>query len=160
MAAPSQLIDGFLNAPSAIRCAVSGMSREQLLARPIAGRWSTLEVVCHLADSEQAWCHRLKRTIAEDKPLLIGYDESRFTAALGYHARELSDELGAIEQMRRQLGPILKALPESAFERQAIHNERGLVTLGEMLVLETEHIHHHVSHIVAKRRALGLSDAT
>ena len=44
--------------------------REALKARPVPGKWSTLEVVCHLVDSEQAWCHRMKRVIAEDNPLL------------------------------------------------------------------------------------------
>jgi hypothetical protein len=28
------------------------MTREQLLARPVPGKWSTQEVVCHLADYE------------------------------------------------------------------------------------------------------------
>ena len=73
----STKIDAYQAGVSALRDAVKGMSREQLIAKPIAGRWSTLEVVCHLVDSEVAWTHRMKRVIAEDKPLLIGYDETR-----------------------------------------------------------------------------------
>jgi hypothetical protein len=79
------LIESYLSGVTLLRQAVAGMSREQLMARPVSGRWSTLEVVCHLADSEQAWAHRLKRVIAEDRPLLIGYDEARFSATLAYH---------------------------------------------------------------------------
>lgn len=51
------------------------------MTRPITGNWRTLEVVCHLVDSEQAWSHRMKCVIAEEKPLLIGYVESAFTAS-------------------------------------------------------------------------------
>jgi len=151
-------IDAYLEGPSNLRRAVAGMSRDQLLARPVAGRWSTLEVVCHLTDSEQAWCHRMKRVIAEDSPLLIGYDESRFTAALDYHASDVASELDLIEAMRRQLAGVLRRLPDAAWSRVGVHNERGLVRLDEMLTIETEHIAHHIGHIMQKRQALGLRD--
>ena len=83
------------------------MTAEQLRARPVPGKWSTLEVVCHLVDSEQAYCHRMKRVIAETRPLLIGYDETRFAATLGYHDRDLEQELTLLDQMRQQMARIL-----------------------------------------------------
>jgi uncharacterized damage-inducible protein DinB len=154
----SDQIDAYLAGPSNLRLAVAGMSRDQLLARPVAGRWSSLEVVCHLTDSEQAWCHRMKRVIAEDRPLLIGYDESKFTASLDYHASDVASELALIEAMRRQLAGVLRRLPDAAWSRAGVHNERGLIRLDEMLTIETEHIAHHIGHILQKRRALGLPD--
>ena len=96
----SQLIHAYLDGPVQLRRVVSDLTAQQLQARPVAGRWSTLEVVCHLVDSEQAWCHRMKRVIAEDQPLIIGYDESRFTSALEYDQRELQEELMLLENMR------------------------------------------------------------
>jgi hypothetical protein len=48
------------------------MSQEQLIARPIPGKWSTLEVVCHLADFEIVFADRIKRVIAENEPALFG----------------------------------------------------------------------------------------
>jgi uncharacterized damage-inducible protein DinB len=155
---PERSIDLFLSAPVALRRSVADMTREQLLARPVPGKWSTLEVVCHLVDSDQAWCHRLKRVIAEEKPLLIGYDESHFTKNLFYQERDLEEELALLEAMRRQMAQILRSVPEPAWHRTGIHNERGLVTLAEMLDLETEHVAHHVRTIVEKRRALGLPE--
>lgn len=110
-------------------------------------------MVCHLVDSEQAWCHRMKRVIAEDKPLLIGYDESRFTAALGYHQHDLKSELALLEGMRLQMVLILRGLPESAWVRTGVHSERGLITLEEMLEAEVDHVYHHIRHIIEKRRA-------
>jgi uncharacterized damage-inducible protein DinB len=155
---PDRAIDRFVSAPVSLRRAVADMSREQLLARPIAGKWSTLEVVCHLVDSDQAWCHRMKRVIAEEKPLLIGYDETRLTQALFYQERDLEEELAMLEAMRRQMGQILRSVPEPAWDRTGVHNERGLVTLAEMLEIETEHVAHHVRQIAEKRRALGLPE--
>jgi len=150
------LITAYLNGPVQLRRVVMDLSQQQLQARPVPGKWSTLEVVCHLVDSEQAWCHRMKRVIAEEKPLLIGYDESRFTAALLYHEQKLEEELALLEGTRRQMARILKCLPESAWARTCIHSERGLMTLEEMVQAEVEHIPHHIRHINEKRKTLGL----
>lgn len=150
------LIDAYLESLPRLRRAVSGMSAEQLRARPVPGKWSTLEVVCHLVDSEQAWCHRMKRAIVEDRPLLIGYDETRFTAGLPYHEADLEQELALLEAMRNQMTRILRGLPEAAWSRTGVHNERGLMTLEEMLRAEAEHVPHHLGHINEKRKALGV----
>jgi hypothetical protein len=153
----SELIDAYLAGSQTLRQSVTGMSREQLQARPVPGKWSTMEVVCHLADSDQAWIHRMKRVIAEDRPLLIGYDESRFAAGLACHERVLEEELAILEQSRRQMARILHTLPADAWKRTGIHSERGLITLEQMLVIENDHIPHHVKFILEKRRILGLS---
>jgi len=155
---PAQRIDAYLDSLARLRLVVADLTPEQLRARPVQGKWSTLEVVCHLVDSEQAWCHRMKRVIVEDRPLLIGYDESRFTATLPYHQGDLEEELTLLEVMRRQMARILRGLPEAAWSRSAIHNERGLMTLEQMLQAEVEHIPHHITHIIEKRKSLGLPD--
>jgi DinB superfamily len=149
-------IEAYLSGPELVRRSVAGMSREQLLARPVTGKWSTLEVVCHLVDSEQAWVHRMKRVIAEDRPLLIGYDEARFSAALGYQERDLEEELALLDGMRSQMGRILRALAGPVWSRTGVHTERGLITLEQMVAIEADHIPHHVKFIHDKRRALGL----
>lgn len=151
------LIEDYLASLPRLRRAVAGMTPDQLRARPVAGRWSTLEVVCHLVDSEQAWCHRMKRVIAEDRPLLIGYDETRFTAGLPYHENDIEEELTLLEGMRRQMARTLRTLPESAWSRTGVHSERGLITLEEMLRAEVEHVPHHIGTIEEKRKALGLA---
>ncbi|MGP0067218.1 MAG: DinB family protein [Isosphaeraceae bacterium] len=155
---PSELIDAFLDSLPRLRRAVADLSPDQLRARPVSGKWSTLEVVCHLVDSDQAWCHRMKRVIAEERPLLIGYDETRFTASLPYQESDLNETLALMEGMRRQMARTLRALPEAAWSRTGVHSERGLVTLAEMLRLEAEHVPHHIVHILEKRRAMGLPD--
>ena len=47
---PNELADQYLAGAAQLRAAVAGMTREQLVARPVAGKWSTLEVVCHVSD--------------------------------------------------------------------------------------------------------------
>ena len=152
----NELIDNYLAGPRTLRQAVAGMTAEQARSRPVAGKWSTLEVVCHLADFEPIMADRMKRVIAEERPQLIGADEQRFAAALAYEQRDLEEELTLIERTRSQMARILRTLPPEALRRVGVHNERGPRTLEELLTTATNHIPHHVRFIAEKRRALGL----
>lgn len=157
MSALKPLIDNYLAGVQALKQAVAGMSREQLLARPVAGKWSTLEVVCHLADFDPLLVDRMKRMIALDKPTFLGADENRFAATLAYHERDVAEELGIIELTRKQFARILKTHSDDVLQRVGVHSERGPKTLAEMLAMATNHIVHHVKFIAEKRKALGLA---
>ena len=152
----ASLITDYLQGPQVLREAIRGMTREQLLARPVAGKWSTQEVVCHLADFDPIIADRMKRVIAEEKPSLLGANENAFAAKLFYEDRDVEQELAIIEQTRRQMGRILKKLPLEAFQRTGIHNERGELTLRKLLEIGIRHILHHVEFIKEKRKALGV----
>jgi uncharacterized damage-inducible protein DinB len=156
MAKLSEMIDPYLAGVQTLRAAVAGLSRDQLTARPVPGKWSTLEVVCHLADFEPVMADRMKRVIAEDRPTLQGADEKRFAAALAYHQREVEEELAIVEKTRRQLARILRTLPDEVLARVGVHSERGPLSLEQLLSNATNHITHHVRFIHEKRRALGL----
>jgi uncharacterized damage-inducible protein DinB len=153
----TQLLADYIDGPRQLRAAVQGLNREQLLARPIAGQWSTLEVVCHLADFEPIFAERMKRILAEEQPLLRGADENCFAAALVYHERNLEEELAIVENTRAQMARILRTLPLEALQRVGIHSERGPLTLEQILSGAIRHIPHHVQFIRGKRQALGLS---
>jgi uncharacterized damage-inducible protein DinB len=156
MSALQSLIEQYVAAPADLRAAVAGMSRDQIVARPVAGKLSTLEVVCHLGDFEPIYADRIKRIIAEEKPTLVGADENRFLAALAYHDRDLDEELAIIERTRSQMARILRTLPDSALARVGVHNERGPLTLEQLLGYAINHLPHHVRFIHDKRLALGL----
>jgi len=157
MASLTALLDDFLAGPAVLRKAVAGMTREQVRARPVSGKWSTLEVVCHLADFDPILADRMKRIIALERPPLIGADENRFAAALAYHDRDLEEELVIIERTRSQLARILRTVPDEALGRVGVHSERGPLTLEQMLAMAIRHIPHHVKFIEEKRKALGLA---
>jgi uncharacterized damage-inducible protein DinB len=150
------LIDSYLAGPRTLRQAVAGMSAEQARARPVPGKWSTLELVCHLADFEPILASRMKCVIAEDRPQLVAADENRFAAALAYHDRDLEEELILIEHTRAQMARILRTLSDDALGRVGVHSERGPLTLEQLLAGTTNHILHHVRFLADKRKALGL----
>src|SRR4029450_5253877 len=96
----AKLIERYASGPRLVREAAAGMSAAQATARPVAGKWSTLEVVAHLADFEIIGVDRLTAVIAEDDPMIPGRDEQRYAARLAYPQRDLEEELRLIETCR------------------------------------------------------------
>ena len=151
-------LDEYASGPRLLRNTVARMTREPLVARPVPGKWSTLEVICHLADFEIVGADRIKRVIAENEPTMLGGDQNRFAARLAYHERDAEEELALIEQIRKQVSRILRTLKPEDFQRRGIHSEAGPMTLAALVERMTGHIQHHVRFIEEKRRAMGLAE--
>jgi uncharacterized damage-inducible protein DinB len=152
----ASLIDLYAAGPAQLSQAVAGMSREQLLARPVAGKWSTLELVAHIADFEPVYVDRMKRIIAQEDPTLFGGDPDLFASRLAYHDRDVNEELALIAACRTHMARILRTLPEATFQRRGIHSENGPITLEKILTNIANHIPHHVPFVQEKRQALGV----
>jgi uncharacterized damage-inducible protein DinB len=156
MASVAELVENYVAGPRTLRQAVTGLTREQLTDRPVPGKWSILELVCHIADFEPVYAERMKRVIALEKPTFLGADENLFAAKLAYHDRDVEEELKIIETTRSQMGRILRTLPQTALERVGNHDERGPRTLENLITTITNHIPHHLKFVAEKRKALGL----
>lgn len=149
-----KLLDRYAAGPKLLRDAVAGMTDEQLKARPVPGRWSTLEVVCHLADSDGVYAERMKRVIVEDEPTLRSMDPDGWLLRLTYHQRNVEEELRLIEVSRSQMGRILRSLSPADFQRQGRHSDDGPLSLENVLERVTNHIPHHLPFIREKRAEL------
>ncbi|MCE9561122.1 MAG: DinB family protein [Planctomycetes bacterium] len=157
MPTPTELADQYLAGTVALRKAVAGMTREQLVVRPIAGKWSTLEVVAHLADFDPVLIDRMKRILAlGDVPLLLVADENLYIKELGYHDRDVENELAVIESSRKQMAKIISMLRPEQLELTGCHNKRGIVTLEKVIQMAINHIPHHLPFIAEKRKAMGV----
>jgi hypothetical protein len=150
-----KMIDDYLAGPKLLQDAVAGMTERDLDAQPVPGKWSTRQVVCHIADFEPIYADRMKRVIAEDHPTLFGGNPDVFAAGLAYEKRNAGDELALIALVRKNMAAILQTLKEDAFQRTGNHSEDGPLTLEALLQRITTHIPHHVRLIHEKRRALA-----
>src|SRR6516162_4470431 len=122
-----QLIEEYVACGPRLRKAVAGLNAEDLTARPGPGKWSILELVIHLTDSDAIAIDRMKRMLTEDNPPLLYADETAYVDKLCTHDQSLEDALILFEVGRRQFARILRQLPEEAFERTGNHNRRGTV---------------------------------
>ena len=157
MPTPSELADQYLAGATALRQAVKGMTREQAVARPIAGKWSTLEVVSHIADFEPVFSDRMKRIIAlGDTPLLLAADENLYAKAFNYQERDLEEQVALVEAIRKDMARIIRSVKPEQLQLTGCHNKKGIVTLEQIVKGATGHIPHHLKFIAEKRKALGV----
>jgi hypothetical protein len=150
----AELIAAYERGIEDLRAAVAGMTAEQVLRRPIPGRWSTLEVVAHLADTEIYYTDRIERTIALERPLLIGVDERPYPERLNYQAFDLAEQLDLFTALRRHGTRILRLQPPEAWLRAGVHSETGIVTLRQQVFQAVRHVRHHLPFIAEKRAAM------
>ena len=151
------LIDRYIAGIELLKRSVAGMSADQIKSRPVPGKWSTLEVVAHLADFEVIGVDRLAAVIAESDPSLPGRDEQQYVANLAYDQRDFDEQMNLIEICRRHMARVLRTLDDSALSRRGIHSQAGPLTLEQLLERVIRHVEHHESFIQEKRKALGIS---
>jgi hypothetical protein len=58
-----------------LRALVGGVDEARLRRRPGPGEWAIIEVVGHLADTEERALGRVRRMLAEDNPQLEPFDQ-------------------------------------------------------------------------------------
>ena len=105
------LIEQYLAGPDTLRKAVRGHVPRPAHRPAGRGKWSTLEVVAHIADFEPILAERMMRVISHERPLLMVADENLFAATLDYHARDVEEELAAVELTRKKMARVLRKLP-------------------------------------------------
>ena len=154
---PVGLAESYLAGAAQLRAAVVGMTREQLVARPVPEKWSTLEVVSHIADFEPIMADRIKRVASHDNPVLLGADENLFAAHLFYNERNIEEELAVVDAIRTSTARTLRQLSAESLDRVGTHTESVILTLERLILRATNHITHHLTFIREKREALGVS---
>ena len=113
------------------------------------GRWPARVLLGHLADAELAQVHRMRRTIAEDHPLLAVWDENAFIDAGLYGSPQTGPSYPAgafvavVHTLRKWTAQWLRTLDPALWDRKALHPERGEQALRFMVSYITWHLEHH-----------------
>jgi hypothetical protein len=150
----ADLIAAYEQGIADVRAAVAGMTAEQARSRPIPGKWSTLEVLAHLAVTEIYYTDRIERTIALERPLLLGVDERPYPERLNYQAFDLAEQLDLFTALRRHGTRILRLQPPESWLRVAVQSETGVVNLRQLVLQSVRHVRHHLPFIAEMRAAM------
>lgn len=141
--------------PAALDRRLAGLDDDALRRPEAPGRWSLLEVVHHLADSELVWAYRMRCVLADDGAPLTGYDQDRWAVALRYRQAALDDVLALLRALRRANLALLRSLDDAQWQRAGLHSERGRETLADMLRLYAGHDLVHLRQIDRIRAGHG-----
>jgi len=138
--------------PVVLRALVGEIELDRLRTRPAAGEWAIIEVVGHLADTEERALGRVRRMLAEDTPYLEPFDQEALAEQRRYlDDLDLNQELARLEQLRREHVAVLEALDAPGWQRTGRHGEHGEMSVE---LYETHVAAEEVDHLAQIARLL------
>lgn len=150
---PEAIISAMESFPEDLSRAIFGDHDPEALMRPASdGGWGVVEVLPHLADWEEIFLDRVRRTALEEHPYLSGFDDSLWAIERDYRGQEPRASFDRFAEGRRATVDFLRALPAEAWARTSEHGYYGEVTLQWL----GNHIcDHDQEHLLQARDALA-----
>ena len=133
-----------------VASAVEGASEADLDRHGPTG-WSARQVVHHLADSETMAATRVRRLVADDDPVIQGYDEPVWAERLHYD-RPIEASLALVGAVRAASHELLTNLTTDEWDRVGVHSESGAYSVDSWLEIYADHCHEHADQIRRARR--------
>jgi carbonic anhydrase/acetyltransferase-like protein (isoleucine patch superfamily) len=148
-----QLLAVLAESPGRVGESIVRHGEERLRQRPGPDRWSAIEVLCHLRDTDvEVYLPRLDRMLSEAMPEVLDVDMTRWPLERRYLETPASPALASWREARSKLLDRLAPLGPGEWARLAIHSVRGPFPLAEMVRAWVEHDLSHRRQIAA---ALG-----
>ena len=143
------LIRRYRDGHRAIVEALEGL-RDDELDRSASNEWTPRMIAHHLADSEMTSAIRLRRLIAENNPVINGYDEMEFAQKLTSD-RPIEPSIEAMRWARESTAQILERLTEEEWQRAGTHSGSGPYSVEDWLTIYANHGHDHAKQIERSR---------
>jgi hypothetical protein len=111
------------------------------------GKWTIREILMHLADSESVLHERIKRTIAEHRPVVWSFDQDRWAQRLKYASFPLSISRAVFIANRDSVIYLAEQFYTTLGHNEFIHSETGLRTLKDEFDKVAWHNRRHLEQI-------------
>lgn len=148
---PLQVLE---NLTSALQHHVDALTDQELRQPEAPEKWSILEVMHHLADSELVWAYRLRLVVAQDRAAITGYDQDAWAKELQYTEANPAEILTFLTVLRHSNLRLLRSLTENQLVRIGVHSERGEESIAHMIRLYAGHDLVHLNQIERIRNSL------
>jgi hypothetical protein len=136
---------------AAVEDALAGATDEELDRPPTnPDDWTARQVAHHLADSEAMAYVRLRRVLAEEAPVIAGYDEPEWARRLHYE-RPIATSVAVLVAVRAASLELLEAIDDAEWARAGTHSESGRYGVDDWLRIYAGHSHEHADQIRTAR---------
>jgi tRNA-binding protein len=136
-----------------LRQLVAGQPADALAFKPAAARWSTVQILAHLADAEVVAAWRVRSILATDNHPLQAFDQDGWAGAFRYADTDPAESLEVFDVNRRSLVALLRRVDPSRREHAGLHEERGRETIAHLVRLYAGHDLNHLRQIENLLRA-------
>jgi hypothetical protein len=141
------LIERYKNAVSAVLVSIDHVAEDELDVRPTPKAWSARQVVHHLAGSELHEAIRLRRMLAENRPVLVPWDGAHDDERLHYN-RPILVDLEAFKATALSNIELLHALTDEQWRREGNQQKPWSLTVESWLEENVTHVHDHLMQIL------------
>jgi DinB superfamily len=139
------LLDRLAVSPVRLRALLMSVSDATLRSTPHGGGFAPIEDAWHLRDIEaEGHFVRIRRILAEERPVLVSIDGEELARERRYLARELGTALDEFAQYREASVGLLGTLAEEAWLRSATFEDRT-VSLRELVTAMVDHDESHLA---------------
>ena len=139
---------------TSLEAAVEGLTQAELRQPERPGKWSIMEVVKHLADTELVTGFRLRMILSHDRPNIPAYDQDLWANQLKYNDAKLEDALSQLRALRETNLRLLKSLTPEQWQRYGIHEERGEESIERLTKMVAGHDLVHLNQIERIKQAI------
>jgi len=130
---------------------------DAILRRPeMPGKWSILQALQHLADSELVFRYRMRLALAQPGAGILGIDQDLWASGLEYNEADPAETLAFLRVLRNTNLKMLHALSDEQMERYGLHNERGPESVRKMMRMTAGHDLLHRHQIKRIKRTHGI----
>jgi uncharacterized damage-inducible protein DinB len=147
MGGPDELIDLLRKTPVILHGLVAGLDDASAQAQIGDDDWAVVEVIGHLIDAERRAIDRIATVLAEEDPVLEGYDQMALVERQAYQTQSLAGVLAEFEAVRSERIAALEALDDAAWERRATLSTYGTGSLREITIHMCTHDANHLAQI-------------
>lgn len=137
-----------------LRELIDGLGESAVREPEAPGKWSILEVVWHLADTELVYRYRMRMSVAQPGSAIPDYDQDRWATALRYNEGGMESALQEIEALRMANLAWLGSLSDEEMDRAGVHEERGAESVRRIVKLLAAHDLVHRNQIRRIKSAL------
>jgi hypothetical protein len=133
----------------------AGMTEQQARKSPQPGKWSLLEILCHLCDEERDdFRQRLRLLLEDPRQDWPAIDPEGWVQARGYASRKLASALADFQKERAGSLAWLKGLVVPDWSQARQHPKLGEIRAGDLLAAWAAHDLLHLRQIVTTQLAL------
>lgn len=117
------------------------------------GKWSLIDVVGHLVDTERVFGARALAFARSDPAHLPGFEQDDYVAAAGFHRRTLDDLATEFEHQRLANLALFRSFDDATAMRRGIANAFEFTARSVPFILAGHELHHRG---VIEERYLGV----
>lgn len=143
--------------PEEFRTLVRGLDPDRAALPLAAGKWSLVETLAHVADTERVFAFRLLWFARGGTAELPGFDQDDWVRVAGTTRRSLEAVLDDLAAVRDATLTLLEGVPDEAAERAGVANGQP-VTVRALAWIIAGHTQHHLDGLRAFVRRSGRNE--